>query len=534
MAEAALTEATSRLLRSLAELRPNKKDVRRRIGHKAGTLARLQAADVHIPETWVLDASGYLAFTGAHLPRKHDLKNLIKLSGTREGDERCARAYQELLRAPLPDEVIAAVQQLWERVFRGWPGGVAVRPSIAAASANPGRAARHLVTQIGLDSAEQVLDAIHTLWADSVLACSSQAFAEAEVSDAAVAIVLQETIASEHAGVLTRVAQPGALSDADQYLGVEPSIAGASRRLQLLVPWSEGEGASNAPPRLKALRDSLQAAGHEQLQEAADAVQGALGPRAVVRFCVSSEPYRGRRIHVVAADDSPQWNTLRGGHEHTGWLQLPFAGGGNTPPTRLTQSVFDQAVVAATDLTLAQQHAKLEGKTAALGRWGARSYLNLDVLLQALVDMPLVRPEEVLAALGGSEALRRNVAGRAASRSRSWLRQPRITSALVREHLALDSLVARERRSIEVDLRMVTRMDLTLLPSDAIGTTLRSAQALLERVVELWVRLGVSLLGSRAALRAMIQRQLPKPPRKWAIWWQRRAPVRSPAPWRKS
>ncbi len=55
---------------------------------------------------------------------------------------------------------------------------------------------------------------------------------------------------------------------------------------------------------------------------------------------------------------------------------------------------------------------------------------------------------------------------------------------------------------------MLTRMDLTLLPSDAIGTTLRSAQGLLERVVELWARVSMAQLQCRAALRSLIQRKL--------------------------
>ena len=507
MVEVALTDATSRVVRNLGQLRTNKRDVSRHIGHKAAALVKLAAAAVPIPDSWVLDADAYRSFTASHLPRKHDLKNLIKLSGTRAGDERCARAHRELSRAPLPEHVIEAVQQLWSLVMQHWPAGVTVRPSIATSSANPGPAARYLLTREGLRSVDGVLEAIVALWADSVLSCSVEAFAEADVGAAAVAVVLQETINSEYRGVLTRVFQPGGLSDVQWYLGVEPVGVDQVRRLRLLVPWAEGEGAPAAPPPLQRLRRALQAAGHEQLDEAVEAVATTLGPGAALHFRVGEGTRAGRRIHVVGADDNPQHHPLRGEDQDAGWLEIPL-GTGVSPPTRLTQSVFDQVIVAAAQLTLAQQHAKLEGKAAVVARRGARSYLNLDVLLQALVDTPLIAPEEVLAALGGSDRVRRKVAGRAAAHSRRWLRQPNMLAAMVRENLALDSLVARQRRAIETDLRMVTRMDLTLLPNDAIGTTLRSAQALLERTVALWLRLGAALLGSRAALRATIARKL--------------------------
>ncbi|MCA9619177.1 MAG: hypothetical protein KC731_09145, partial [Myxococcales bacterium] len=64
-------------------------------------------------------------------------------------------------------------------------------------------------------------------------------------------------------------------------------------------------------------------------------------------------------------------------------------------------------------------------------------------------------------------------------------------------------------RAIERDAHGLEHMDLTLLPGDAMATTLTSAQALLERSAELWGKCAAGELAHAVAIRALIRRRLP-------------------------
>ena len=94
------------VLRALEETGRRRRDGVRRIGRKAFTLAQLARAGLSVPRAWVLDGRHFDAFVERCLPAKHDLRALIRLSGTYVGDERCARAYEEMLGEPLDDELV--------------------------------------------------------------------------------------------------------------------------------------------------------------------------------------------------------------------------------------------------------------------------------------------------------------------------------------------------------------------------------------------------------------------------------------------
>src|SRR5687767_3490382 len=95
------------VLRSLDEVGQRRRDGVRRYGGKATVLATLARAGLPVPRGWVLEAKWFDEHAERWLPRKHDLSSLVRLTGTRAGDERCARAYEEVLSGAVDAEVVA-------------------------------------------------------------------------------------------------------------------------------------------------------------------------------------------------------------------------------------------------------------------------------------------------------------------------------------------------------------------------------------------------------------------------------------------
>ncbi|MCA9625684.1 MAG: hypothetical protein KC731_41970, partial [Myxococcales bacterium] len=159
MAEA-LDKPRRSVLRSLDDTGLSRRDAERKIGRKAFVLGRLARAGIAVPRAWVLDATWFETALDRALPRKHDLKSLVRLSGTKAGDERCARAYEEMLAQPLDGELVEALNELWEQELATLPRGVAVRPSLAASGPLAGAAMRHLHSLVGLGDAQAVAEAV--------------------------------------------------------------------------------------------------------------------------------------------------------------------------------------------------------------------------------------------------------------------------------------------------------------------------------------------------------------------------------------
>jgi pyruvate,water dikinase len=215
-------------------------------------------------------------------------------------------------------------------------------------------------------------------------------------------------------------------------------------------------------------------------------------------------------VHVLAADDSPRWQALRGGDASTTWVELDLGGRAPEPPTRLSQSILERTVRGSLEALLRQLRCPVSDDVPLVSSWAGRSYLNLNALLEVTRNVPLLSPEDVLAAVGGvGPDARRALAGRAASRGRSMWRAPLVGVTALREQVGLEREVASLERAIERDARGLDDMDLAILPSDAMGVTLASAQALLERTGELWIECAASQLAHALGLRGILRRRLP-------------------------
>ncbi len=501
------------LLRSLEQVGQRRRDGVRTVGTKALVLARLARQGLSVPPAWVLDAGHFEAFADRCLARKHDLRSLIKLSGTKAGDERCARAYEQMRSVPLDEAIVAAVAQLLEQQLGQLPLGVAVRPSLAATGALAWAGVRHLHSRVGLFSVDEIVDAIREVWASTVLSRAVADYVQAQIKDLSVAVLIQAVVPTGLEGVLTRTtttSEPVAV--ADWHLGAILGGAQAEpwrRPAQLLAPLSLGKGGDELPAPLSHLRAELAPAGFEQLIDLGTAAERELGRSAVVRFAVEHTAEAACKVHLLSAEESPRWLPLSGGDESTAWIEIVLGGRGSEPPTRATQSIVDRVTKGAVEATLSSLHCKLPSDARLVSSWNTRSYLNVSALGEALAAIPLLTPEDVLHGLGGlSVEHMGRLVGRVAAGGRSMWRSSRVGWSALKEQLRLDRTVASLQRGIERDARGLSDMDLTLLPNDAIATTLTRVQALLERTVELWTQCTMAQLVHQLGLRALVRRKV--------------------------
>ncbi len=496
----------------------------RRFGRKAYVLGRMARAGLGVPESWAIGVRHYDDFVRRSLPRKHDLRSLIKLVGTRAGEDRCARAYEEMLAAPLPATVVDSARAMWKALSETLPNGVVVRPSLAASGALAGAPVRHLHSLTGVYDVDGMLEAIRRVWASSVLSSAVAAYAEAEMKDVSVGLIVQRAVSTEQCGVLTRttsIDEPAGA--ADWHLGalvqqVDPA-ARWSRRAQLLLPLSRGEGGRPPPPPLEQLRAVLGPAGFEKLIALGQAGERELGRSAVLHFVVEPEPTSEDgdiEVYVLNADETPRWLTLSGGDASTTWIEVVLATRDAQPATRLSQSVLERSWGNAVRASLATIHCKIESDAELVSGWCGRSYLNLTALVRSLAEVPLATPEDLLLAVGGAgvgrlQSLAGEVAGtrRARRRSRAIWKTPLVGGSTVAQQLKLDREVSELEHGLVRDSSALADMDLTILPNDAMATTLSGAEALLERSIELWLKCAAAQLAHQLGLQAIIKRKVP-------------------------
>jgi len=489
-----------------------RRDSERRIGHKGRVLRDLARAGMPVPTTWVLSAEHFEAACERILPRKHDLRSLIKLSGTRAGDERCARAYEELMVAAFDDALLEGLELAWKEDLSAWPHGIAVRPAIAASGRAAHAASRQLHSRVGLTTEEDVAQAIREVWASVVLAWSVAAYAEAGLRDVGLALLLQPTVPTETSGLLTRTTSAyGQVGGADWHLGVLLDDDGPTewrRRGQLLLPLSLGRGGDLPPEPLARLREALEPDGFEQLIEVGEVGERELGEGAVLYFSVERDD--GRCIlHVLNAEESARWLPLEGGTASTTWVEIPLGGQTPEPPTRLTQSVVERTIDGALRATMDELRCGVDDDETLITHWSGRSYLNVDALIETLRNVPFLDPEDLLIAFGGVGAeQRRRLARSEEARGINIFRWPRIGVAAISRQLTFEADIERIERDLERDIRAQSVMDVSLLPSDAMDTTLGAAEDLVERAAGLWMRCSGAILSLHVALRALIRRRV--------------------------
>ncbi|WP_438016371.1 PEP/pyruvate-binding domain-containing protein [Sorangium sp. So ce315] len=549
----------------------------KRVGGKAASLGRLLRDGFPVPRGWVLDARCFTELVERQLPPGHDLATLIRLSGTKAGVDRAARARDRILSEPLPDALSTALAALWEAVEPEAPWGLAVRSSATCEDSDETSMAGLATSVLGARGEAELHAAIRQVWASAFLPRALAYLAHAGVRDLAMGVVLQIMVRAEAAGVLFTAPPPGLEGErwragerlVNVTLGLgAPVVDGAVAADTIRIARDGGRMVASAVaqkrralvvgaagleeipvPEARAERPAVDEAALRQLAElAARLEQGGKGPFDV-EFAVEGdgpggllEPPAGAEPGsppppAIAEPDSPpppagaEPGSSSSPVGRRVWLlQVRPVSGGGFPEGGGADTIWSRANVgealpgAATPLTWSVARAfsdrGFREAFAALGcrvPRGARLvtnvygrfYLNLTAFMQIAAQVPGLSPRALLGMSGGaSEQLIARLVEQSAgvSRRRFYARLPLTGPRLLLRQARLEREVAGYEGEALWAQRALSELDMTLLPDDAIGTTLRSVFLLLERTGTLMLHCASASLASHLALCKALER----------------------------
>ncbi|WP_437956926.1 PEP/pyruvate-binding domain-containing protein [Sorangium sp. So ce119] len=532
----------------------------KRVGGKAASLGRLLRDGLPVPRGWVLDARCFTELVDRQLPPGHDLATLIRLSGTKAGVDRAARARDRILSEPLPEALSTALRALWQAVEPDAPWGLAVRSSATCEDSDETSMAGLATTVLGARGEAELDAAIRQVWASAFLPRALAYLAHTGVRDLAMGVVLQVMVRAEAAGVLFTAPPPGLegehwragerLVNVTLGLGapvVDGAVAAdtiriardggrvvasavAQKRRALVVGLA---GIEEVPvPEERAERPALDEAALQQLAElAARLEQGGKGPFDVEFAVEGGDPGRPPEPEAPEPPDGAAPAGAPPPAERRVWLLQvrPVSGGGfpegGGPDTIWSRANVSEALPgAATPLTWSVARAfsdrGFREAFAALGcrvPRGARLvtnvygrfYLNLTAFMQIAAQVPGLSPRALLGMSGGaSEQLIARLGEQSAgvSRRRFYARLPLTGPRLLLRQARLEREVAAYEGEAQWAQRALSELDMTLLPDDAIGTTLRSVFLLLERTGTLMLHCASASLASHLALCKALER----------------------------
>ncbi len=528
----ALPPEAAEVLRSLESVGTKRSTGARRMGGKATMLARLAREGFPVPRGWVIDARRFSRAVEDTLPKGHDVATLIKLAGTQAGVDRAARAYDRLLATPLPDDVERALEALWARVEATAPWGLAVRSSGTAEDGEVTSLAGLAESVLGVRGPAALSAAVRRVWASAVLPRSIAYLAHAGLRDFAMAVLIQPMVEAEAAGVMFTAPPPGL--DGDHWHPDERLVCAT---LGLGAPVVDGASATDS---YRLARDGGATVASVVAYKARVLVVGAIGVEARdVPAAEAERPALGaearselallatqleREIKRGPLDVEFAVTKAAGGERRVVLLQVRPVTGGGYPEGGAADSVWSRANVgealpgAATPLTWSVARSFAEkGFRQAFGALGCkvprgaalvanvhgRFYLHLSGFMRIAAEVPGLEPRALLEASGGATeaaigALERQL-GEVSHRA-FYARLPITIPRL----LAMQARLARDVGRFEADAgrqrKALLEMDLTLLPDDGLVTTLKGANALLDRTGSLMLSCASASLASHLAL----------------------------------
>ncbi|WP_433930548.1 PEP/pyruvate-binding domain-containing protein [Sorangium cellulosum] len=530
----------------------------KRVGGKAASLGRLLRDGLPVPRGWVLDARCFTELVDRQLPPGHDLATLIRLSGTKAGVDRAARARDRILSEPLPETLSTALRALWQAVEPDAPWGLAVRSSATCEDSDETSMAGLATTVLGARGEAELDAAIRQVWASAFLPRALAYLAHAGVRDVAMGVVLQVMARAEAAGVLFTAPPPGLEGEhwragerlVNVTLGLgAPVVDGAVAADTIRIARDGGRvvasavaqkrralvvgpaGIEEVPvPEERAERPALDEAALQQLAElAARLEQGGKGPFDVEFAVEGGDP--GRPPEPPEPPDGAAPGSAPPPAERRVWvLQVRPVSGGGFPEGGGPDTIWSRANVsealpgAATPLTWSVARAFSDrGFREAFSALGCRVprgarlvtnvygrfYLNLTAFMQIAAQVPGLSPRALLGMSGGaSEQLIARLGEQSAgvSRRRFYARLPLTGPRLLLRQARLEREVAAYEGEAQWAQRALSELDMTLLPDDAIGTTLRSVFLLLERTGTLMLHCASASLASHLALCKALER----------------------------
>ncbi|GAC1351384.1 MAG: hypothetical protein NVSMB1_03880 [Polyangiales bacterium] len=161
-----------------------------------------------VPEAFVMPADLFDLVAREVLPPGHDVRSLLRFSGTREGIERAGRSQSLLRNAEIPgwlrDEVVRVVEHMLPRA--SW--GLAVRSSATCEDGALTSLAGLATTRLGVRTSDEALDAIREVWASLLLPRALGHLASVGVHHSSMAVVIQIVVEARASGVATTYEPP--------------------------------------------------------------------------------------------------------------------------------------------------------------------------------------------------------------------------------------------------------------------------------------------------------------------------------------
>jgi pyruvate,water dikinase len=532
------TNAGFHLLTPLADVASDKTGRLKHAGGKAHAMARLIREGFFVPSAWVLDGRVFSRALAATLPRDHDLGTLIKLAGSRAGAERAARVRERLLEAPLPESLVREVTDLWRQRGSGMPWGLAVRSSATCEDTEDTSLAGVARTVLGVRGPDAILAAIREVWASAVMPRTLAYLAHAGLRDMAMAVVLQEMVCAESAGVMF-TAPPAGLEGpswrADERLihatlGLaSPVVDGATAVdsvrfarhggavvAEVIVPKPKALVVGDAGleevsvPEPRASRPALSSTEIAELSRVADALDGWHASGLDVEFAIDRRAADGPpRVWILQARPLIGRGYPEGGDASTVWSRANVGEALPGAATPLTWSVARGFSDRGFREAFAALGCKVERGETLVSNVHGRFYLNLTAFMRVAAQVPGLTPRRILGVSGGaSEAVIAALEAQVATvHKRGFvLRLPLTVPRLVALQARLEAEVERYEAAAGLSLRKMRELDLGLLPDDSLATSLRDARALLDRTGSLMLRAASASLASHVLLSAALAR----------------------------
>lgn len=517
------------------------KKLARRLGGKAANLVSLMAGAFPVPKGWVIEARHFQDHVDRIMPRGHDIGSLVKLARSSGGMERAGRARDRMLESDLPEGLAQALGELWENIKNEAPWGLAVRSSATCEDTYDTSLAGLATTELGVRGKNALEKAVKQVWSSLFLPRALSYLAMAGVKDAQMAVVIQPVVKAGAAGVVF-TAPPWGL-EGEQWRLDERLV---NVTLGLGAPVVEGAAVTDSVRLAKsggavracvlAHKSKALVVGEHGLEEIDVAEERAKAPALSdgalrelsgivgrleswaegpldIEFAAEEDDGSGRRRQIWLLQVRPMRGQAfpAGGDAETVWSRtnlseaLPGAG------TPLTWSIAQSFSEKGFREAFGALGCKVPKGEVLVGNIQGRFYLNLTAFMRISAQVPGLTPQALLSMSGGANpaaiaALERQVHG--ISKRAFYTKLPVLAARL----LARQAKLEREADTFEVDAaksrKSLLEMDLSILPDDALATTLKSALALLDRTGTLMLHCASASLAAHLGLCKALEKTL--------------------------
>ena len=506
-------------------------DAARRIGGKAARLAWLVRQGLRVPQTWVIGGEIFREHIEQKLPPGHDPASLLRLGSGPVLLARAARARELLLEAPLDEALEAELHRLWEQLAEIAPWGLAVRSSATCEDEDVTTMAGLAESVLAVRGGAPLAEAVRRVWASALLPRALTYLATRGVRDFAMAVIVQPVVPAEAGGVafthppcgLETYGEGEMLVNVAPGLGVPvvegastPDVARVDRATGEVVEFTVAEkervlvvGENGIEERqLEPAKSRAPAVSNGVLAELAQIARKLEAAQPNTPFDIEFVVSKGE-VHLVQARPAIGSGFPEGGGPDTVWSRANVGEALPGAATPLTWSVAQAFSERGFRRAFASLGCTVPRGARLVANVHGRFYLNFTAFMRIAAQVPGLDPRSLVQLAGGSgiEVLEKQVAD--VSRKGFYARLPFTATRLLSEQMRLEGEVDRFEARMERQLLTLREMDLTILPDDALATTLRDVRRLLDETGTLMLACASASLASHLALKTVLARFAP-------------------------